>query len=76
MINRKTPAQLDLMAAAGQVHARCMKLLASKIRPGVTTGELDNRLGHQTHRTAARACGGRMLTTARAGGPRDAWSRV
>ena len=41
MINRKTPAQLDLMAAAGQVHARCMKLLASKIRPGVTTAELD-----------------------------------
>src|SRR5919107_4248166 len=29
------------MARAGEIHARCMELLASKIRPGVTTGELD-----------------------------------
>lgn len=41
MINRKTPEQLDLMDAAGQVHARCMQVVKSKIRPGVTTAELD-----------------------------------
>lgn len=29
------------MAAAGAIHARCMKLVASKIREGVTTAELD-----------------------------------
>src|SRR3954470_3930589 len=29
------------MAAAGAIHARAMKLLAGKIREGVTTGELD-----------------------------------
>ena len=37
----KTPEQLDAMAAAGQVHARCLRMLASKCRPGVTTAELD-----------------------------------
>lgn len=41
MINRKTPEQLDQMAVAGEIHARCMKMLASKVRPGVTTAELD-----------------------------------
>ena len=41
MIIRKTDEQLDLMAAAGAVHARCMQLLQKKIRPGVTTAELD-----------------------------------
>ncbi len=41
MIIKKTPAEIDSMAAAGQIHARCMDLLARKIRPGVTTGELD-----------------------------------
>ncbi|MDQ3571506.1 MAG: type I methionyl aminopeptidase [Actinomycetota bacterium] len=37
----KTPAQLDAMAAAGRVHARCLKMLIAKCRPGVTTAELD-----------------------------------
>jgi methionyl aminopeptidase len=37
----KTDEQLDAMAAAGQVHARCLKMLAAKCRPGVTTSELD-----------------------------------
>ncbi|CAA9505147.1 MAG: Methionine aminopeptidase [uncultured Solirubrobacteraceae bacterium] len=41
MIIKKTPAEIDKMAAAGEIHARCMDLLARKIRPGVTTGELD-----------------------------------
>ena len=41
MIIRKSPAEIEKMAAAGAIHARCMQLLAGKIRPGVSTGELD-----------------------------------
>ncbi|MDP9385964.1 MAG: type I methionyl aminopeptidase [Actinomycetota bacterium] len=41
MIIKKTPAEIDKMAAAGEIHVRCMDLLARKIRPGVTTAELD-----------------------------------
>jgi methionyl aminopeptidase len=37
----KTPEQLDAMAVAGRVHARCLKMLQAKARPGVTTAELD-----------------------------------
>jgi methionyl aminopeptidase len=37
----KTPEQVERMAAAGVIQARCLKLLASKCRPGVTTAELD-----------------------------------
>ena len=41
MIVRKTPEQLEQMAAAGEVLVRCMRMLESKIRPGITTLELD-----------------------------------
>jgi methionyl aminopeptidase len=41
VIVKKTPAELDAMAASGEIHTRCMDLLARKIRPGVTTKELD-----------------------------------
>jgi methionyl aminopeptidase len=41
MIIRKTPEQIEQMAAAGQIHIRTLKILAAKIRPGVTTLELD-----------------------------------
>ncbi len=41
MIIRKSPAEIDKMAAAGDVLVRCHHLLASKVRPGVTTAELD-----------------------------------
>ena len=41
MIQRKTPEQLDKMAAAGRILARCHEMLRSKARPGVTTAELD-----------------------------------
>ncbi len=37
----KTPAEIDRIAAAGRILARCHRLLKSKARPGVTTGELD-----------------------------------
>jgi methionyl aminopeptidase len=38
----KTPAEIDEMAVAGAVHVECMKLLAAKIRAGVTTQALDS----------------------------------
>jgi methionyl aminopeptidase len=41
MIVRKSPEEIERMAAAGDVHRRTMKLLEGKIRPGVTTEELD-----------------------------------
>jgi len=37
----KTTEQVDAMAASGAIHAACMKMLAAKVRPGVTTKELD-----------------------------------
>src|SRR5688500_13548867 len=41
VIVRKTPAEIDKMAAAGRVLVRCHEILRGKARPGVTTGELD-----------------------------------
>jgi methionyl aminopeptidase len=40
-IIKKTPAQIDKMAAAGAIQARCLKMLASKCRAGIMTAELD-----------------------------------
>ncbi len=37
----KTPAQIEQMATAGTIQARCLKMLRSKVRAGVTTDELD-----------------------------------
>jgi methionyl aminopeptidase len=41
MIIRKSPEQVEKMAAAGQILVRCLKMLEAKARPGVTTDELD-----------------------------------
>ena len=41
MIVRKTPEQIERMAAAGALQARCVRMLRSKCHPGVTTAELD-----------------------------------
>ncbi len=41
MITKKTPAELEKMAASGGILVRCLKMLASKARAGVTTEELD-----------------------------------
>src|SRR5215208_2634431 len=41
MIVKKSPAEIDKMAAAGAILVKTMDLLAGKIRPGVTTGDLD-----------------------------------
>jgi len=41
MIIRKTPEQIEQMAVAGDILVRCMKMLGSKARAGITTEELD-----------------------------------
>ena len=41
MIVRKSAEELERMAAAGRVVARCHGMLRAKARPGVTTAELD-----------------------------------
>jgi methionyl aminopeptidase len=41
MIIKKTREEIERIAAAGSILVRTMNLLAGKIRPGVTTGELD-----------------------------------
>src|ERR687893_787 len=41
MIVKKSPAEIDKMARAGDILVPTMDLLAGKIRPGVTTLELD-----------------------------------
>jgi methionyl aminopeptidase len=41
MIVKKTPAEIEKMARAGDILVRTMDLLAGKIRPGVTTADLD-----------------------------------
>ena len=41
MIVKKTPEEIERMAASGALLVKTMNLLAGKIRPGVTTGELD-----------------------------------
>src|SRR5918994_3327013 len=41
MIVKKTPEEVEKMAASGEVLVRCLKMLAAKARPGITTEELD-----------------------------------
>ena len=41
MIIKKTPEEIDRMAAAGDILVRTMNLIAGKIRPGVTAKDLD-----------------------------------
>ena len=41
MIIRKTPDEIDKMAAAGAILVRTLKMLEGKVREGVTTAELD-----------------------------------
>ena len=42
MIIKKTPEEIDRIAAAGSILARCLKLMKSKARAGVTTADLDD----------------------------------
>ncbi|MBA2637857.1 MAG: type I methionyl aminopeptidase [Solirubrobacterales bacterium] len=42
MIVKKTPQEIEKMAAAGAILVRTLKLVEGKVRPGVTTKELDD----------------------------------
>jgi methionyl aminopeptidase len=42
MIIKKTPAEIDKMAASGEILVATMNLLASKVRAGVSTADLDS----------------------------------
>ena len=41
MIIKKSPAEIEAMEAAGAVHTKVLELLARKVRPGVTTKQID-----------------------------------
>jgi methionyl aminopeptidase len=41
MITHKSPAEIDQMAVSGEILVRCLKMLTSKVRAGITTEELD-----------------------------------
>jgi methionyl aminopeptidase len=41
VIIKKTPEEIDKIAAAGEILVKTLALLQSKLRPGVTTAELD-----------------------------------
>jgi len=41
VIIKKTPEEIEKIAAAGEILVKTLSLLQSKLRPGVTTGELD-----------------------------------
>ncbi len=41
MIQRKSPEQVEKMAVAGAILSRCLKMVASKARAGLTTEDLD-----------------------------------
>jgi methionyl aminopeptidase len=41
VIIKKTPEEIDKIAAAGEILVKTLALLQSKLRPGVTTSELD-----------------------------------
>jgi methionyl aminopeptidase len=49
VIIRKSPAEIDKMAEAGSVVAEVIALLSERIRPGVTTGELDSLAEEHIH---------------------------
>jgi methionyl aminopeptidase len=42
VIIRKSPEEIEAIAAAGKVLARCHEIVRRKARPGVTTAELDD----------------------------------
>ncbi len=42
VIVKKSPDEIEKMAAAGRILARCLQMLRTKARTGVTTGDLDS----------------------------------
>lgn len=41
MIVRKSKSELEAMREGGRITAACLQMLTGKVRPGITTGELD-----------------------------------
>lgn len=41
MINRKSPAQIEKIARAGEIVAGCLEMLAGRCQAGISTAELD-----------------------------------
>jgi len=41
MITIKSPEEIQIMAEGGKILAKIMKELVGKVRPGITTKELD-----------------------------------
>ncbi|HUA33709.1 MAG TPA: type I methionyl aminopeptidase [Candidatus Binataceae bacterium] len=54
MITLKTPAEIAVMRKASQIVAEILAELAAKVRPGVTTGELDALAEELTLKKGAR----------------------
>lgn len=54
MIILKSPAELDKMRAAGRIVAETLALLESRVRPGVTTTELDQMAEKECHRQGGK----------------------
>ena len=54
MIVLKSPAELEKMRAAGRIVAETLALLESRIKPGVTTAELDMLADKECQRQGAK----------------------
>jgi methionyl aminopeptidase len=54
VIVRKTSEEIEKMAASGAILARCLQMLRSKARPGVTTLDLDAAAEASRARSARR----------------------
>ena len=54
MIVLKSPAELEKMRAAGRIVAETLALLESRIKPGVTTAELDMLADRECQRQGAK----------------------
>jgi methionyl aminopeptidase len=55
VIVRKSAAELEIMREAGRVTARALRAVGDAVRPGVTTGELDDVAVDVITRAGARA---------------------
>jgi methionyl aminopeptidase len=53
MIIRKTPEEIEKMAASGTILARCLQMLRAKARAGVSTAELDEAAERFIHSQGA-----------------------
>ena len=55
MINIKTEKELEIMREGGKIAARILNLLAQKVKPGITTKELDLIAAAEIKKSGAKA---------------------